>query len=428
MYNFDSVFRYDGDEIVREICLGDSLFVSRMWIPLGFNCIEPQYDWDYLYLRGHKIRYPRIRKQMSVIDLFSGAGGLSFGVQEGLKSIGIEANYTYAVDIDNLALSIHQHNMHTYNVTNQSVTSLIDYTFEYDSLCEYKYKPQPVGEFASAVNSTDILIAGPPCQGFSNLNNYTRRNDDRNLLYLAVPAIAIALNVPIVIIENVREIKSDPHKIVENARLAFEKYGYQVVEYMASGPKLGLAQTRNRHFQIAIKTNHKNADQIMKQVYDTLCVENVRTVDWAIKDLMGKENETLFDTPSELSEENRKRIDDMFERNLQEISKEMRPKSHREMEQLSYQSVYGKLWANKPAGTITTGFYTPGRGRFIHPHCKRTITAHEAARIQGFPDSFEFMLANGTLPNRATLSKTIGDAVPPVFGFAAILCAMAASD
>jgi DNA (cytosine-5)-methyltransferase 1 len=197
---------------------------------------------------------------------------------------------------------------------------------------------------------------------------------------------------------------------------------------MASGPELGLAQTRNRHFQIAIKTSHKNIEQIRKQVYGLLCVDNVRTVDWAIKDLMGKENETLFDTPSELSEENRKRIDDMFERNLQEISKEMRPKSHREMEQLSYQSVYGKLWANRPAGTITTGFYTPGRGRFIHPHCKRTITAHEAARIQGFPDSFEFMLANGTLPNRATLSKTIGDAVPPVFGFAAILCAMAAFD
>lgn len=428
MCNISMVFRYDGDEVVREINLGSGPILSKMWLPLEYTRTEPQNDWDYLYLRGSNVRYPRSHKQMNVIDLFCGAGGLSYGVKEGLKSIGIEANYTFAVDIDNLALSIHQYNMHTYNVMNKSVSSLVDYSFEYDSLCEYKYKPQPVGEFVNAVNSTDILIAGPPCQGFSNLNNYTRRNDDRNLLYLAVPAIAIALNIPIVIIENVREIKSDPRKIIENARSSFEKYGYQVVEYTANGPKLGLAQTRNRHFQIAIKTESKNLDQIMKQVYDSLCVNEVRTVDWAIKDLMGRENETLFDTPSELSDENRKRIEDMFARNLQEISKELRPKSHREKEQLSYQSVYGKLWANKPAGTITTGFYTPGRGRYIHPHCQRTITAHEAARLQGFPDSFQFTLSNGALPNRVTLAKTIGDAVPPIFGFAAILSAMAVAD
>jgi len=73
---------------------------------------------------------------------------------------------------------------------------------------------------------------------------------------------------------------------------------------------------------------------------------------------------------------------------------------------------------DKPAHTITTGFSTPGRGRYIHPLRKRVITPHEAARIQGFPDWFSFAGAgSGTIP-RKNLEKWIGDAVPPIMGYA----------
>lgn len=423
---FGISYRYHEDELVREICIGSTVYISRMWIPDDFDKVSPKNDWDYLYLRGQKIRYPRVQKSFNVIDLFSGAGGLSYGVNHGLKSLGIESNHTYAVDLDDSALSIHQRNMHTYNILNENVRSFVSYDFEYEKLDAYQYIPKIMGALTEAVGVTNVLLAGPPCQGFSNLNNYTRRTDDRNLLYLAVPAIAIALDVPIVIIENVREIKSDPRKIVENAHNVLQKYGYKVTEFMANGPKLGLAQTRNRHFQIAVKTSNNDIHAIIKNVYEAMSVLEPRTVDWAIKDLILQEGKTPFDSPAELSDENKQRILGMTERNLQEIPQDLRPKSHRDSVNLSYKSVYGRLWADRPAGTITTGFYTPGRGRFIHPHLNRALTAHEAARLQGFPDTFEFTHADGSQPTRATYSKTIGDAVPPVFGMTAILAALAA--
>lgn len=95
-----------------------------------------------------------------------------------------------------------------------------------------------------------------------------------------------------------------------------------------------------------------------------------------------------------------------------------RPDCHKDGH--SYPSVYGRMYEGKPAQTITTGFLTPGRGRYVHPHMRRVITPHEAARIQAFPDSFEFVV-NGHDPARSAITKWIGDAVPPVLGYAALL-------
>jgi DNA (cytosine-5)-methyltransferase 1 len=65
-----------------------------------------------------------------------------------------------------------------------------------------------------------------------------------------------------------------------------------------------------------------------------------------------------------------------------------------------------------PAGTITTGFHSPGRGRYVHPHEKRAITSCEASLIQGFPLSYKFF-SDEFSPGRNLLSKVIGDAVSP---------------
>ena len=70
--------------------------------------------------------------------------------------------------------------------------------------------------------------------------------------------------------------------------------------------------------------------------------------------------------------------------------------------------------------TITTGFLVPGRGRYIHPIKRRVITPREAARLQSIPDSFRFVV-NGHDPKKAALTKWIGDAVPPLLGYAATI-------
>ena len=73
--------------------------------------------------------------------------------------------------------------------------------------------------------------------------------------------------------------------------------------------------------------------------------------------------------------------------------------------------MYGRMYWDRLAQTITSGFGSMGQGRFVHPRRRRTITAHEAARLQGFPDFFDF-----TSVNKITaLREMIGNAVPPMF-------------
>ena len=82
------------------------------------------------------------------------------------------------------------------------------------------------------------------------------------------------------------------------------------------------------------------------------------------------------------------------------------------------------MYWDKPAPTITTGFLTPGRGRFIHPIQPRVLTPHEAARVQGFPDWFDFYAQRDKPPSRSNLTKWIGDAVPSVLGATAVAAAL----
>ena len=76
-----------------------------------------------------------------------------------------------------------------------------------------------------------------------------------------------------------------------------------------------------------------------------------------------------------------------------------------------HSGAYGRLDWNKPTMTITTRFDTPAGGRFIHPEQNRTLTPREAARVQSFPDSFEFT------GSKSSICKQIGNAVPPKLAY-----------
>jgi DNA (cytosine-5)-methyltransferase 1 len=80
---------------------------------------------------------------------------------------------------------------------------------------------------------------------------------------------------------------------------------------------------------------------------------------------------------------------------------------------------------DEPAQTITSGYGSPGQGRYVHPRRRRTLTPHEAARIQFFPDSFNFG-EEKCLPGRTQLAVMIGNAVPPKLSYAMALGAMGA--
>jgi DNA (cytosine-5)-methyltransferase 1 len=120
-----------------------------------------------------------------------------------------------------------------------------------------------------------------------------------------------------------------------------------------------------------------------------------------------------------LSAENLIRIKYLFDHDLDDLPNHVRPDCHKEG--TTYKSVYGRMRWDLPAPTITTGFLSPGRGRYVHPRQQRVITPHEAARIQFFPDTYSFTGAYPEAPSRNLLSKWIGDAVPPLLGYAAAM-------
>ena len=231
--------------------------------------------------------------------------------------------------------------------------------------------------WAHAEEGADLLIGGPPCQGHSNLNNHTRRLDDRDDLYLQMPRFAASHGIPLVVIENVPSIVSSYKAIIDRAKLIFSEHGYQVSEFSMDASRLGVAQTRKRHFMFASRIAMPDVEAIYEKLTTV-----PRTLRWAINDLR-KTNNGFMDREPQLSATNRFRIGEMFKNDWHELPNHLRPPSHQNGH--SYGSVYGRMHWDKPATTLTTRFVTPGCGRFIHPLEQRTLTLHEGARIQGFP-------------------------------------------
>jgi DNA (cytosine-5)-methyltransferase 1 len=97
----------------------------------------------------------------------------------------------------------------------------------------------------------------------------------------------------------------------------------------------------------------------------------------------------------------------LLDHDLYDLPNKERPECHRDNH--SYKSMYGRLNWELPAQTITSGFGSIGQGRYMHPSRTRALTAHEAARLQGFPDYFDF----SAVARRADLATMIGNAVPP---------------
>jgi DNA (cytosine-5)-methyltransferase 1 len=357
-------------------------------------------DADAAFLRGARPPYEALRPRIRVVDLFAGCGGLTIGVAEAARRLGMGLDVRLAVDFDSTAVSVYRANLPDAEVRQAKVQDLFDGD-PGDELTVSEI------EIKDAVGQVDVLLGGPPCQGHSSLNNHTRRSDPRNELYLRMARAAEVLEPTLVLIENVPTVTRDTAKVVETTVNRLHAAGYVVEGAVIDLTRLGAAQRRKRHVVLASRDSNVDVSGILAADGHGCADHPVRSVRWAIRDL-SRSSKGLFDTASEPTNDNATRIAWLFANDARDLPNELRPPCHRT--EHSYKSMYGRMSWNEPAQTVTTGFGSMGQGRYVHPSRRRTITPHEAARLQFLPDFWDFSLAT----KRGQLAMLIGNAAPPV--------------
>lgn len=337
---------------------------------------------------------------LRVVDLFAGCGGLTLGVEEAARQFGLGIDVRLLAEEDAAVAAVFADN---FAVPERRVFEKVEACFD-----------RRVGRSASEVERSaialvgrlDLLVGGPPCQGHSTLNNHTRGDDPKNELYLRMVRAAELLEPRAIFIENVPAIERDKRGVVPLAVETLERLGYRVKTSIVSVDEIGVPQLRKRHVLIA----HAKREPDIAQAVAAARVQRPRDLRWAIGDLSGR-GSTWLDEAAELTPDNLRRAQYLLRSGEYDLPNELRPRCQRNDHK--YKSMYGRLWWNRPAQTITTGFGSPGQGRYLHPAEPRTLTPHEAARLQFFPDWFDFR----RLGRRKAVARAIGNAVPSKLGF-----------
>lgn len=377
-------------------------------------------SWWRSFLRGSPLPSSMGADRLRCIDLFCGSGGFSLGVTLAARGAGRHASLERVVDADARGLGVVSRSLDVGTAINTGVSSLVDYQVRRrGDRWRFAYPPEIVDAKFAVEPDIDLLIAGPPCQGHSNLNNHTRRSDPRNDLFICTVAVAVALQSKIVLIENVRTVTASHGDVVGMARELFDESGYEVCEDIIRADDLGWPQTRERYFMTAIRRD------VLKTSLPDVRHRPSENVLWAIEDLMDITSaQEPFETSPVPTAETKRRIDWLFDNGEYNLANSERPDCHKDG--TTYTAVYGRMFPDRPAPTITTGIGTPGQGRFIHPLRRRLVTPREAARIQGFPDGYGFVV-EGTPAKRKDLAKWIGDAVPAPMGYEVVRRALIAA-
>ena len=426
-------FRRKKSKLTKTIQIGDRSYQSSIRPTDTSEADSDLGVWWHAYLRNVRPEADDELGELRVAELFCGPGGLAQGVKQFCDEVGLKFKSVAAADADAAAVSVYKENHGTPEEAVRAgdpgnSDNLIEYCVS-GKHGNWKFPVRPElldPEWEKLVGAVDLLLAGPPCQGHSNLNNRTRRNDPRNRHFLDVPALAVALKCPTVIVENVPAIRWSHDWVVETAEELFSSEGYEVATGVMRAHKMGWPQRRSRFFMVATRDARPIS---LEKVSEALKVDAPLDLWWAIRDLRGVKDDDGMHRQAKRSPENKARIDYLHEEDKYDLPDELGPPSRKrhltdpEKQAHTYPSVYGRLHRSKVAPTITSGFMTNGRGRYVHPTKKRTLNPREAARLQGFPDDYVFE-PDGERPTTAQLVKWIGDAVPMPLGYAAALSAL----
>lgn len=359
--------------------------------------------FDRAWLQLRSTPEPAGGSQVRIADLFAGCGAMSIGAVEACRALGKTGSSVFAADTNLAALTVYKKNLRPKQTSSVPIDLTLDSPLGARLSASERVLKQSIGK-------VDLAIGGPPCQGHSDLNNHTRRRDPKNALYLRMARFVEVFSPSSLIIENVLGVLHDDGDVVRVAEEALQRLGYTVEVIVLNAVRFGVPQRRRRVFLLASERNLPPFED------DLLAFQQPeRSFAWACSDLLRTNCDSTLDAPSKPSPTSIQRIDYLFDNDLYNLPNSERPTCHRKKKH-TYTSVYGRLRWNDPAQTITTGFGSMGQGRFVHPKLRRTITPHEAARLQFIPDFFSFGDAG-----RSAMADMIGNAVPTKLSYLAAL-------
>lgn len=323
----------------------------------------------------------------TMLDLFAGAGGMTVG----FKAAGFEP--IFAVEIDPAAARTYARNFGAH------------------------VHAGPIEEVAE-FPASDIIIGGPPCQGFSPLGRDRDASSRQGLNELWKEYLrAVRQTRPkVFVVENVPEfLKSGQFQtFLEQFDSDESLREYQVEYRVLNAAEYGVPQRRRRGIVIGSrvgspiwprKTHGPDADPPMPfaTVRDALTGVPHHTTE---RDLHWGRN------PKPSSIERYKAVPEGGNRfDLAANRPDLLPNCWANKKS-GTTDVFGRLWWDRPSFTIRTEFFKPEKGRYLHPEAHRPITHREAARLQSFDDEFAFE------GSRIEIARQIGNAVPPKLAFA----------
>lgn len=330
-----------------------------------------------------------------MIDLFSGAGGMSLGFA---RSESPKA-FRSVLALDNNESAVRTYAM---NFGNHALSRDIE---------------EWLGD--SDVPEADIVIGGPPCQGFSLLNK-KRSGDVRRALWEPFLEVVRLSAARVFAMENVAELFRSPE--LQHIKVRAQKMGFATREAVVNAADYGAPQARKRTVilgwnerllpeGLSLPERTHSADPELGQNNRWLTVHD------AIGDLPPVPDGTAIGAkppldlhfgrnPTELSRQRYRHVPPGGNRfDLQRNAPELTPKCWIRKTS-GGTDLFGRLWWDRPSVTIRTEFFKPEKGRYLHPIENRPITHREAARLMGFPDDFRFV------GSKTEIAKQIGNAVP----------------